>query len=74
MLDFTPTGESEERYIQRLPGQMANAIRRVAHYHAAFQRYGMELDNEARDLLEQLYGEVNPGAKAEQDYQKARKG
>lgn len=73
MLAYEPSGEAEARYIQRLPGQMSNAIRKVLHYHRAFKRYDMALDEEARRLLEELYGEMNPGWVAEQQYREAEK-
>lgn len=68
MLDYTPTGEAESRYIQRLPGQFENSLRRAIHYLHAHQNYSMPIEREAQKLIEQLYGEAGLAA-AEREWQ-----
>lgn len=66
--------EAEARYIQRLPEQMETALRRVQSLQAAHARYGMPLEKEAQRLLREIYGPIEPGARAEAEYQRARRG
>lgn len=60
---------AEARYIQRLPGQMEAAIRRVKALNNAYLRYGMALEDEVRRLLRELYGDIAPGLMAEAEFQ-----
>lgn len=62
--------EAEARYIQRLPGQMEAALRKVRALNNAHRRYGLALETEAQSLLRDLYGDLDPGLAAEADFQR----
>lgn len=65
--------EAEARYIQRLPGQLEAALRKVRALQIAHARHQMPLDDEAQLLLHQIYGPIDPGAKAEAEFQRMRR-
>ena len=65
--------EAEARYIQRLPGQLEGALRKVQHYQNACERYGIPIEREAQRLLREIYGPIDPGARAEAEYQFRRR-
>lgn len=62
--------EAEARYIQRLPAQFEGALRKVLAYKRAQERYCIPLEREAQRLLREIYGDENPGAVAEEKFQR----
>jgi hypothetical protein len=65
--------EAEARYIQRLPSQLEAALRKVKALQVAHARHRLPLDQEAQLLLHEIYGPIDPGAKAEAEFQRRRR-